>query len=525
MHMQKNQQAIIHLAWCRTNEVRRLIFGWAEILPTCFPAMRGHTFLSPKQKRARTSLYVARFPMSAAEAERWFEAAAGGDLRLPRHPDMQTAGDGQPLVGHPFRREPENGSQSSAMDLPFLPSVHGVMLVQGLFGEEDPAFSAQLAEVPKAKWLYENIFIDLAEHPEFVGSLFMVRHPPVVRDVRSHLGFNKGREFELVRIRRWPGTDLAGHKMLAVEQRLLGLSIPRELTVDRPVMELDWNGKSDKTALVVMHPDNGLAWWREPLGFLRSIQMNIDVIHQTRRIVQSLDTEGKVRKHYDVGWRGSGDTPLVSAVGEETNGQDPSNRSRRAAARRHELSMAASLGLRWFDDPNEAQAAVREIIGKARRAVTVIDAYFGPEQVRDFAMAVTAGNVSIRIVTSEECLLREPACGDEPISAIMEKTLSNFGSLGWAEPEVLVMRGRPPPLHDRFLIADGRVWLSGNSLNAIGKRASVLIELPNPKEVLNHLTPIMEQTEQFSAWLSGLPARTGPGDPGHSNPKPPAAEI
>lgn len=358
MHIHKDPQAIIHLAWCLADGVRRLIFGWAEILPTCFPPMRGHPFRSLKGKQAAPSLYVARFPMSATEAECWFGAAAGGDLRLPGHPDRPTPGDGQPLIGPPFRREPANGGQSSARDLPFLPSAHGVMLACGLFGMEDAVFSAELAKEPQAGWLRENMFIDLVDHPEYLGSLIMVRHPPVVRDVESRLGFNNGREVELVRIRRWPGTNLAGHKVLAVEQRILGLGAPRELTVDRPMMELDWNGKSDKTALVVTHPVNGLAWWREPRGYLRSMHMSIDSIQETRRVVQSVDSAGKVRQHYDVSWRGSGDTPLVSVVGEETDQQDPSNRVWRAEIRRNQIRTAASLGLVWFDDANSAQAAI-----------------------------------------------------------------------------------------------------------------------------------------------------------------------
>ena len=236
MKVQEDQRAIIHLAWSVANEVRRLVFGWTEILPTCFPPMRGHPFRSPKVKQAASRLYVARFPMRATEAVRWFEGAAGGDLWLPSHPDKKTGGDGQPLLGPPFRREPENGSQSSAQHLPFLPSVHGVMLVQGLFGNEDSAFSQELAKEPQAKWLRENMFIDLSEHPEFVGSLIMVAHPPVVRDVGSQLGITNGREFELVRIRRWPGTDLAEHKLIAVEQKMLGLSVPREkVAISRPL--------------------------------------------------------------------------------------------------------------------------------------------------------------------------------------------------------------------------------------------------------------------------------------------------
>jgi hypothetical protein len=524
MH-KKDHRAIIHLAWSRANELRRLIFGWVEILPSCFPPMRGHPFRSPKGEQANISLYVARFPMSATEAEGWFEAAASGDIRLPSHPDKPTVGDGHSLVGGPFRREPENGSGSSARDLPFLPSVHGVMLAHGLFGEEDPAFSVESAKAQQAEWLRENMFIDLVEHPEFLGSLIMVRHPPVVRDVNSLLGLKDGHERELVRIRRWPGTDLAGHKLLAVEQRVLGLSSPHELDADRPLLELDWNGRSAKTALVLMHPVNGLAWWREPVGFLRSMQVNVNMTSETRRIVQSLDSEGNVRQHYDIAWRRSGDTRFLSVGDEETDRKDPASRAWRGDAHRQQLRIAASLGLRWFDDADTAQAALREIIGKARRAFAVIDPYFGPEQIRDFAMAVTSGDVSIQIVTSEECLTSERESGGEPISAVMAQSLSEFSKLGWAEPEVLVMRGRHAPLHDRFLIADGRVWLSGNSLNAIGKRASVLIELPNPQEVLNHLAPILNKADRFSDWLSDLRARLNRADAADSVPNSPIAEI
>lgn len=474
--------------------------------------MQGHPFRCLRGKQTTNSVFVARFPMSAAAAEAWFEAASSGDLRLPSHPAKKTPGDDQLLGGPPFRREPENGSMSSAMDLPFLPAVHGVMLACGLFGTDDQKFFEEINKKPLLEWLQDNIFIDIARYPEYLGSLIMVRHPLVVRDVGSRLGFTNSREVEMARIRRWPGTNLTGCKIVAFDQRFLGISLHRELFLDSSVVELDWNGKSNKTALVVTHPVNGLAWWREPAGFLRSIQMTLDLVHETRRITQSIDKEGKIDQHYDVGWRGSGNTSVISLVGDETDGQHPGNRAWRGEARRRQLKLAASLGLKWFDNAAEAQTAVREIIGNARRAFTVIDPYFGPEEVRNFAAAVTAGDVSIRIVTSEECLRRAPEDGSEPIASAMENILSNFVDLGWAKPEVLVMRGRHAPLHDRFLIADGRVWLSGNSLNAIGKRASVLIELPNPQEVLNHLGPIIAGAEPFAAWLSKHRSNTSDSD-------------
>lgn len=482
--------------------MRRLVFGWVEVLPTCFPPMRGHPFRSPKARRSELTFYVARFPMTAFEAERWFDAAARGDLRLPSHPDKPTQGDLHRLQGPPFTREPENGGQSSALVLPFLPLVHGVMLTTGLFGKDDRGFAKRLLESPDAVWLRENMFIDLSNHPEYLGSLVFTRHHPVVRDVGSRLGARDGREIELVRIRRWPGTDLDGCKVLAVEQRLLGMGKPVDIPVRSSVLELDWNGKSDKTALSVVHRTHGLAWWREPLGFLRSIRTNLGLIHETRRIVQEIGEDGTVLKSYDTDWRGGKSQTLVSLVGDDTEGQDPSDRAWRAEAHRKRLRIAASLGLRWFDNAGAAQDAVRAIIHAARTSFQVIDAYFGPKQVRDFALAVSAGDVSISIVTSEECLLSDTRGGAEKEFSLMERTLSELPGKGWAKPEVRVMRGRRAPLHDRFLVADGRVWLSGNSLSAIGKRASVLIEIPNPQEVLGHLKPIVDDATPFSDWLA-----------------------
>ena len=59
------------------------------------------------------------------------------------------------------------------------------------------------------------------------------------------------------------------------------------------------------------------------------------------------------------------------------------------------------------------------------------------------------------------------------------KALRTFEQRGVPAPEIKVLPGvgKNPPVHARFLIIDGDVWLSDNSLNAIGKRASVVLKL------------------------------------------------
>ena len=497
-------QAVVHLAWLLAGGQRRLIFGWVEILPSCFPLMSGHPFRSLRGKGDAPSLFVARFPMSAGEAETWFDTAAGGDIRLPSHPSRLTKGDGKPLAGAPFRREPENGTESSALDLPFLPSVHGVMRVRGLYGASDPAFASTLAAPARNAWLKANMFIDLDSHREYLGGLFLVRHPQTVRDVGCRLSHPNGREVELVRIRHWPGLALDGHKLLAVEQRPLGLGVPREIAVKEGLVEIDWNGRCDRTALSIIHPREGLAWWLEPTNFLRSIQMNIDLVHETRRVAQVIDTTGKVTKSFDVSWRRP-DSPIgVSLVGEQKDIEEPTNRSWSAEQRRDRLRLAAQLGLRWLDNADVAQAAIREIVGRARRSVTIVDPYFGPGQMRDFAMAVSAADVSVQIVTSEECMSFVPRGAAEPTAEMMARALTDYAVSGWSRPDVFVMKGKHAPVHDRFLVVDGRVWLSGNSLNAIGQRASVLIEVPNADEIVGRLAPFVDEAEAFPTWLAAL---------------------
>jgi hypothetical protein len=59
-----------------------------------------------------------------------------------------------------------------------------------------------------------------------------------------------------------------------------------------------------------------------------------------------------------------------------------------------------------------------------------------------------------------------------------------------------------PILHDRFLAVDGAVWFSGNSLNAIGQRESMIIKLPDANSVMSRLREIFENESEDSAALT-----------------------
>lgn len=100
----------------------------------------------------------------------------------------------------------------------------------------------------------------------------------------------------------------------------------------------------------------------------------------------------------------------------------------------------------------------------------------------------------LRLLTS-----RLPFNDDEGMRAGFREALRSFAERGVPTPEIRILRGaKNPPIHDRFLVIDGDVWLSGNSLNKIGKRASVMLKLPDPTSVSERLERLFDKAQPLS---------------------------
>ena len=494
------EQALIHLAWLLSGKKRKLVFGWVEIFPACFPPMPGHPYRHFQAKRDGSRLYVARFPLRASSALTWFSLAASGVVELPSHPKKASPGDGKRVDVPAFVREPNDGGYSTAKFLPFLPCTQGTVIAQGLFGEVAEDVLDELTNAASAEWLKNNLFFDLVTNREFLGGVFCTTRQPVVRDVGSRLSKNDFGEIELVRIRRWPATNLAGHRIFAIEQRTLGYGAPVEQPVRDSLTRVLRGPKQEKTAVALLHPQHGVCWFREPLPWLRTIVTELQMVQETRRIIQDTDGDGVATRFYDVPWHGVSNMRTIA--GDLPDETAPSVCHEHARMLRRQAELADDLGLRWFDDPLTAQTAVRRIVGGARKYVTIFDRYFGSVDVRDFVMAVRSPDVKVTVVTSSEGLsgqMRSPAIGPSDLG--MQQLLSQVTADGLLKVEILVMSGAKE-LHDRFIVSDGRVWLSGNSFNAIGSKASVLIEVPNSEEIHRHLLSFSDRAKPFDHWLS-----------------------
>jgi hypothetical protein len=66
----------------------------------------------------------------------------------------------------------------------------------------------------------------------------------------------------------------------------------------------------------------------------------------------------------------------------------------------------------------------------------------------------------------------------------------------------MVLIGKTPPLHDRFLVIDDEVLFLGNSLNALGDRASLILSVPDSEPILAKLRAMATSALPFETYAS-----------------------
>lgn len=499
----KQYAALVHLAWALQGKRRHLIFGWVEIFPPGYPDQSGHPYIPMDEEPIPgVRLYVGRFPMSQSDAEKLYQDVAQGTMTLPAHPAKPSAGDTQPVTTGLMEAEPPGiQNECVAMGLPFVPAVHGGLHVSGLFGIPELDVRRAVLQPDAEKWLSENLCFPIDEYPEYIGAMLRVRHDPVIRTVEQHLSPQEdGTDDEVIRISTWPGADISGCEILAVEQRPFGIGAVIREKLTGPVHVLRWKHRIEHTGIAIIHPRDGLCWWREPLPYIRSIRLGVTPIGR-RKLIELRGQDGTVKDRYEV-QEGAGALASQSIIGEQPNPGAIFSRYYSARQMRDQRKLRKSLGFRWFDDADKAAKDVRALIRSAQVQVWIVDPYFVGEPLVRFAFAAPS-HVPVRILTSAKALKakledRRHYAGQRLNTLLQEAIAKDIHQ----DIKVWVMSGKEPPIHDRFLIIDNRVWLSGNSLNAIGDRPSVLVEVPDPVDIVEKLAPFQNEATPFEQWFA-----------------------
>ena len=515
MDLSGYRQATIHLAWIRDDKARRLLFGMVELRPNELPDAAGCRCKRFRaEPKSRKYLHYQRFALPVAEAVQWYQAAAGGDIALPPDPERPLGGDRVQLDGGPFVAEPPWPHLVTSNDLVFAPDwMHGAR-THFLFPKETPPRSVvEIIQADKNRdQLEEWLNFDVVEsYPDYQGVLSMLAPDPVVRSLETTrvegatAGAGETVAYKLVARK---GQCVDGIRLEVVNERVRGRMEPlvHQFGSDA-IAVLEFPAEVGREGLTITHPTLGLLSWHEPLPLLRSIHTRMESVLRTKRI--EVPPRGR---------KGSGYTYDVAEVGLESEDvigdivehADVVSRLAVAEHRRTRQRAANDYDQQWFyRTPSDAAHYVRQRIGRARETVIIVDPYFAGRELLAFGHAIRRPDVELRILTSAQgfgrgCDGRSTLDTAKQLMDVLDQTFNDYR----VSPMIRVLTGYPPPVHDRFLIVDGTVWLSGNSLHTLGERAGVIVRLPDPTPIIEGINAFWRSAPALSDWLGDQSATT-----------------
>lgn len=498
------EHAVIHLVWWRSDKIRRLIFGWVELMPVGAPLPANHPFLRKSLPGASNSfVHVARFPTDAASATWWFEKARDGALQLPTHPLKPTPGDGSEVLCGPMVAEPGHDIWILADELPFLPRIHGFAEARGLHGKLSEEVKAGIATEDFEQWFQSHMFFSLRDHPEYQGSLLCVRYDPVVRWVDNGIAdLTAADETELYRVKTWPAAARDDLTLSVTQRRPYGITRPIAHHIKRPgqLIEVKWPGKISETASQIADGTGIVHWRSDYTAFLRQIGVNgtATVGMEVIEIRENGKVIDKFSKNKSLGSIGAG-----SLVGEALKPESFEVSASVARSKREERARLGRYAPTWLEDELEAASLVRAILGGAKQSIWIFDPYFSARGLLRFVLSVQPGSPKVEAFTSAAHL--KTKLKHDPSRRVLDGVQSALADLAShkVDIEMRLLPGGVHPIHDRFIVVDeARAWMSGNSLSAIGRRASVLLEVPLSDDLVERLTEVRRNSVSFNEWAA-----------------------
>lgn len=516
----------------------RLLFGTVSLLtrdrpkPVGGQGVESHRIGSGK----RGTVYFRRTVLRTSEAVAWYRAAGPDRIvtPVPAEPDeIKKKLDGIDLV------------PSSFEDDPLWPSL-GVPLGTDLFsnagGPGDPApfrgpgaprihrrfgdnsgFAAVINDKSTVAFLKRRLHVDLSDYTEYLGGLALVVPDPVLRHVQHFLmpGKSTG-EPERLSYRLVPRADqrLDNLQLTILERRSNLLS--RFETVDVPsdgLVTVESSLPFHMTGYAVSHPIQGIIAYQQPLPFIRVVKGTLGVAGRKVRVeAPRSEAPRSPTETYEITEFGH---EIPFGAGEERKDalvrviSAEQQRIRRAAAKQYKQT--------WFDSGQRDRALsfLRQQLTRARSLVMVADPYFGWLQIYQFLQAVPRTQIDFTILTSRlafesefaDSIARADEDADQvPVAsaptpeperlARFAHSLAELGRRGMKSVTALVLSGKTPPLHDRFLVIDDEVLFLGNSLNALGERASLILSVPDSEPILAKLKAMASTATAFESYAS-----------------------
>jgi len=427
------------------------------------------------------------------------EPLDGVPILVPRLEDDQP----WPALGLPITTELFSGAGQRTIDpAPFVGSVPGRL--HRRFGDR-AGLEGFLKDEDAQAFVARRMHIDLFNYQEYLGSAVYIAPDPVIRQIDSFMvPAEDGRGERIIyRMVSRPGQSFEGVCITTFdkEARLLTSFKTHQLPADG-ILDVDKGTCMGEYGFVVTHGRHGVLAYQPSTSFLRQMNFSMRVSSgRSRRVsVPASDSPGASTMEYQAAM--GSELASQSVFGEVTN---PGAGVRVAIeTRKREMQADAKhYGQRWFPEDSRDEAAhfVRELLRAARFRVMIADPYLGALQLGQFLYVLHGSEVNVTLLTTK--LAFKPKSGETKLDLLQtfKSHLDDLRKYQQLVPEVRVISSSS--LHDRFLVVDDDVWFVGNSLNSLGDKASMIVRLPNPSEVVERLLTMRSKGTSLDDYIGG----------------------
>lgn len=504
----------IRLVTCfdEVQKVSRLVFCTVTLHPNFVPKpkpMEGVVH----SKGTEQKLFFRRVVMTAGDAVEWYSnLREQSETPVPsEEPEIKKQYDGValscpsllnemewPSLGMPLSKPADLSGFKTFNPAPFIGEINS--RIHRKFGNTSDL--AHLIDDEKAVDFIERVaHVNLAHYIEYLASACLVVPNPLIQKVDNFLVRKENTEVVFHRFIARPGESLEGLKIILYEENndLLTMVRIQDIPADG-IVELECKKCMGKYGYQVIHKVYGLILQHQSTSFLRQVGLSMGVVGKQFEVTTPVSS----KKNSAVNTYTSSQVTKVndSTVGADTVPHNFNGRVGAAAERRRMVALAKEQNQKFFsgNSRKDAMNFIRELMSKAQHKLIIADPYFSGLQTTQFLYAVSNTTVKLEILTSqlafagkiEQRLAQARALKNELANAEKETTRPISAK---------VLTGEKPILHDRFLVIDNDVWFMGNSLSDIGQRASMILKVPYPNEVIDELFAIQNTATPLDEFI------------------------
>lgn len=507
--------AEVRLVTCFDSELKmpRLVFSTILLHPDYVPKpepMQGVL----RSEGTKEKLYFRRVVMSASQAVDWY-ADLANDSKTPKPTkpeDVDAKCDGinlacpnllnemeWPSLAMPINKSADLTGFRTFKPAPFVGEINS--RIHRKFGEAG-SLEHLLKDKKAVDFIERCAHINLANYPEYLASACLVVPNPLIQKVDNFLIQKENSEAVFHRFIARPGKLLDGLRITIYEENnsLLTYVHTQDIPSDG-IIELERPKCMGEYGYDVMHKEYGLILRHQPTGFLRQIGLSMNVVSKQFEVTAPINSKkSSLNDTYVSTQVTKADESVIGT------GAIPHNfnaRVARASEQRRLKATAKEQNQKFFpvDSREKAMDFIRSLISKARRQVVIADPYFSHLQNSQFLYAIRNAEVSIDIVTSQ-LVFSGNAQERAEKAKVLKDELARAESETGRKINTKVLTGKSPILHDRFLVVDKDVWFMGNSLSDIGQRASMILKVPYPEEVLSELLAIQQAAVSLENFIN-----------------------